>query len=140
MLTQRISTLLFGMAVCIAVPLAGRVSAQIPQQFTNLKTLPKDIKRADLIQFMRGYATDLGVRCNHCHVGENPASLDGYDFASDAKEPKRTARVMIAMTQAINTTYLPETGRKPLAEVKCATCHHGAVRPQHLGVRSEPAP
>ncbi len=61
---------------------------------------------------MRGFAGALGVRCNFCHVGEDPDNLDGYDFASDEKEVKRVARAMM--------------------QVQCVTCHHGLQRPVTL--------
>ena len=79
---------------------------------------------------MRGFTGALGVRCNHCHVGPGPATLEGFDFASDAKETKKVARVMIRMTQEINTRLLPQTGRSPLTEVRCMTCHRGVTKPE----------
>ena len=68
------------------------VAAQIPDEFTNLKVLPKDISKREMVSIMRSFAGALGVRCKHCHVGEDPNSLEGYDFASDDPEPKRVAR------------------------------------------------
>ena len=56
-------------------------AGQIPDKFTNLKVLPADASRAEVVRVMRGFASALGVRGNHCHVGENPANLDNYDFA-----------------------------------------------------------
>ena len=61
---------------------ASTASAQIPDELKNLKVLPQDISQKDLVNQMRGFATGLGVRCHHCHVGEPGASLEGYDFAS----------------------------------------------------------
>ena len=43
---------------------------------------------------MRNFASGLGVRCDHCHVGGNPDTLEGFDFASDAKEAKQVARAI----------------------------------------------
>ena len=114
------------------VPLAAPVDAQIPETFTNLQVLPKDTDRRALIGAMRGFAGGLGVRCNHCHVGENADSLEGYDFASDEKEAKRVARAMMQMTREINETLLPKTGRENLLEVTCRTCHHGVTEPRGL--------
>jgi Flp pilus assembly protein TadD len=111
---------------------AGPASAQVPEKFTNLKVLPPAITRAELTQVMRSFATALGVRCNHCHTGGTAASLTGMDFASDAKEPKRVARAMMRMTREINARLLPETGRSPVMEVRCITCHHGVTRPETL--------
>jgi len=111
---------------------APHVAAQIPDKFTNLDVLPKDIGRGELVGFMREYASALGVRCIHCHVGEDPNSLDHVDFASDEREPKRVARAMMRMVQQINGTLLPATGRSMLLEVDCHTCHHGLTRPRAL--------
>jgi hypothetical protein len=110
------------------------VQAQIPQTFKNLEVLPRDIPRQALITEMREVAGSLGVRCNHCHPGGNPETLQGVDFASDSLESKRVARVMMKMTREINQTFLPQTGRDRtrLAKVKCITCHHGALRPETL--------
>ncbi len=106
--------------------------AQIPDSFTNLKVLPKDTPKRELVARMRGFAGALGVRCNYCHVGEDPNSLQGYDFASDEKETKRVARVMLQMVSEINGRLLPATGREHLIEVGCVTCHHGVQEPQTL--------
>lgn len=121
--------LLAGALLAFAAVPAG---AQIPDQFTNLKVLPKDIAKRELVGMMRGFATGLGVRCNHCHVGEDPSSLEGYDFASDDKEAKRTARVMMKMVREINGTFLPQTGLENPAQVECVTCHRGILEPQSL--------
>jgi tetratricopeptide (TPR) repeat protein len=103
-------------------------AGQVPQTFTNLQVLPKDIPRAELVATMRGFAGALGVRCTHCHVG--PDNLEGMDFASDDKEKKRAARVMLRMVRAINADYLAKLpdadGRE---QVGCITCHRAAARP-----------
>ena len=116
----------------IAALSAVSAGAQIPDEFTNLQVLPKDTEKPALIEAMREFAGGLGVRCNHCHVGENGDSLEGMDFASDDKETKRVAREMMRMTREINATFLPRTGREDLLAVNCRTCHHGVERPQDL--------
>ena len=118
---------------------AAPAPAQIPEKFTNLQVLPRDIPREELVRVMRGFTGALGVRCNHCHVGPGPATLEGFDFASDDKETKRVARVMMRMTQEINTRLLPQTGRSPLTEVRCMTCHRGAAKPELPAPASMPA-
>lgn len=102
--------------------------AQIPETFTNLQVLPKDTSRRDLVGIMRRVATNLGVRCNHCHVG--PDDLQGMDFATDERPTKKAAREMFRMLNGINAAVkaLPARDRaRP--EVTCATCHRGAQRP-----------
>lgn len=41
---------------------------KVPDKFTNLKVLPKDIGKDDLVTTMRMFARSLGLRCNPCHV------------------------------------------------------------------------
>jgi polyisoprenoid-binding protein YceI len=118
-------------------------SAQVPEKFKNLEVLPKDISRKDLVQTMRGWASALDVRCGHCHVGGNPDTLEGVDFASDEKWEKRTARAMLRMVRAVESGYLQPLESRPLAPgaqaepevtLTCATCHHGLRRPEALDV------
>jgi tetratricopeptide (TPR) repeat protein len=111
---------------------AARAGAQVPDTFTNLKVLPKDISHDELVQTMRGFANALGVRCSHCHVNTKPEDLKTFDFAADDKETKRVARTMMRMTREINASLLPETGRTPLRTVACMTCHHGLPQPEQL--------
>ena len=105
---------------------------QIPDTFKNLKILPKDTPKAELVSVMRGFSNALGVRCNHCHVGENAATLEGFDFAADDKEPKRIARVMMSMVQEINKEEIPKSQIKDPAQVRCITCHRGVQKPRTL--------
>lgn len=110
----------------------GLTGAQIPDTFKNLKVLPADISKQDLVGQMREFAGALGVRCTHCHLGETPGSLEGVDFASDEKEEKRVARGMMKMVREINMTLLPGSGLEKPLEVGCITCHRGVQRPQTL--------
>jgi tetratricopeptide (TPR) repeat protein len=111
---------------------SGPASAQIPDEFTNLKVAPKDISKRELVGMMRGFASALGVRCKHCHVGESADSLEGFDFPSDEIEAKKVARAMMKMTQEINDRLLPTTGRDSLLQVRCVTCHRGLEEPESL--------
>lgn len=115
-------------ALALPVLLASAAPAQIPDKFTNLKVLPKDISKAELQSTMRGFAFALGVRCEHCHV-EKP---DGKkDFAADDKEAKKTARIMLEMVAAINRDYIAKASATP-TQVQCVTCHHGLAEPRTL--------
>ena len=106
-------------------------SAQIPDKFTNLKVLPKDIAKDKLVDVMRSYTSALGVRCSHCHDGEEGKPLSTYDFASDVKTAKQKARIMMNMTGDINKKYLSALTKfkDDVLEVKCVTCHRGATQP-----------
>lgn len=118
--------------VLVASP--GPAVAQIPDEFKNLKILPKDISKRELIDVMRAFSGSLGFRCHNCHVGEPGPSLDGYDFASDEKKNKGVAREMMKMVADINDKYIApmKTGNDPKVRVKCRTCHHGQERPRSL--------
>jgi tetratricopeptide (TPR) repeat protein len=128
-----------GMAGALAMG-AWRAEAQIPERFTNLQVLAKDTSRKDLVGTMRGWTSALGVRCGHCHEGGNPDTLEGVDFASDAKWEKRAARVMARMVSAIAENHLQRLEARPLAggaappaiRVECATCHRGLARPESI--------
>lgn len=102
---------------------------QIPDEFTNLTVLDQGMSRPELIGLMRSFSFDLGVRCNFCHVGEDPADLTGYDFASDEREPKRVARGMMRMVSRINSEHIPDAGRTDGTQVGCGTCHRGVSNP-----------
>lgn len=123
-------------AAAILIALAAvRAAAQIPEKFTNLQVLPKDITRQNLVPIMRGFALQLGVRCEHCHVGEGN-DLSRFDFASDARPAKATARRMLAMVTAINDTWLAGVGEATptgAPRVTCFTCHRGVLKPASAG-------
>jgi hypothetical protein len=122
--------------------------AQPPPAPTNLQVLPKDSSRRDVVAVMRTFALGLGVRCQHCHVykGDDPNDLSTFDFASDEKTPKATARTMMRMTYAINAEHLKGIGEpaKPGAsKVTCYTCHRGDKLPASqapLPPRPTPSP
>jgi hypothetical protein len=92
--------------------------AQIPDKFTNLQVLPKEIPKSELVSIMRNYAGDLGVRCGFCHTGGDPNTLQGVNFASDENDKKKTARLMIRMVQSINQDQLTKLGKKTIAAGK----------------------
>ncbi|MGE0450941.1 MAG: c-type cytochrome [Vicinamibacterales bacterium] len=99
---------------------------QPPAPPQNLQVLPKDMPRPELTATMRSFSQALGVECSHCHVTEP------RDFASDAKQTKKTARVMMQMTMHVNEMLASGVG-KPAAEVtkvQCVTCHRGKAIPE----------
>jgi hypothetical protein len=95
---------------------------QLPDKFTNLKILPKDIDKNDLIRTMRTFSQSLGVRCDHCHVLQQ----DKKDFASDAKREKQTARNMMKMVHRLNADFFDY---KDAPKATCFMCHHGEHKP-----------
>jgi hypothetical protein len=116
-------------AFALLLPTAGGISAhdehEIPDTFTNLKVLPKDITKQQMRDLMKGFGRSLGVDCEHCHASKTPGGHD-LDFASDDKETKKVARVMIHMMNDINVKVrsISDDGR-----VSCWTCHRGEEAP-----------
>jgi len=109
--------------------------AQIPDEFTNLKVLPKDISKQELIGTMKGFAIGLGVRCWYCHKGEGD-DFSTFDFASDEKKTKQAARLMLEMVRTINADFVSKvpheetgSGHGQHVTVTCMTCHRGQPKP-----------
>jgi len=139
---ERVSAVLVALIVCVVALAAQTPPAQAPAgappqgpppgpppKPKNLKILPSDIDHDQLIAIMRGFSGALGVRCTHCHVGQesDPRSMD---FASDDKDEKTTAREMLKMTEAINADYIRKiSDNDPDANVMCLTCHRGQKEP-----------
>jgi tetratricopeptide (TPR) repeat protein len=119
--------------VAVSGLVARGLAAQIPEKFTNLEVLPADISRPALVMAMRRIAGSLSFRCNNCHVGGDPNTLEGVDFASDSLETKRIARQMMRMVKAINRDYLAGiSDSADRVEVTCLTCHRGVTRPEAI--------
>lgn len=101
-----------------------------PPSFTNLQVMPRDTGAGELVATMKGFTRALGVRCQHCHVGEEGMALELFDFAGDVKPQKATARSMMRMVQEINTRLdaaVPNKSKQ--ARVSCWTCHAGRTTP-----------
>ena len=112
--------------VCLSVigVSATRIFHENP---VNLKVLPKDISEKQLNKIMVEDCGDgLGVTCNYCHVEDKAANK--FDYISDAKPEKDTARSMMRMTLELNKKYFgqakPVLGDTTLL-ITCYTCHHG---------------
>ncbi len=118
----------FGVSIAVAQTAAPAPPPNLTPPFKNLQVLPKDITREQLLTNMKFFAQSLGVRCTFCHVGEEGKPLSTYDFASDVKKEKRTARKMLAMVHRINSQ---DFGVTDFAQVKvtCFTCHRGSEHP-----------
>lgn len=127
-----VQTTLMGL---LFIGLADSIEAQQwswPERAENLTELPADFPPERLSAVMRGFTSALGVRCSHCHVGEEGQPLSAYDFVSDANPNKNTARVMYRLLGAVND-HLDEiepTGEE--VNMWCHTCHQGRPRPQTL--------
>lgn len=122
--------ILFMISSFLILNTAGQATKDEHPQATNLKVLPKDISHDELIKTMRNFSAALGVKCGACHAGTPTA--DGkmdFDFASDAKPEKSTAREMMRMVKAINTKYLDKMDRGNMEHITCVTCHRGSMKP-----------
>lgn len=122
------------LSVLVAGPVASGAAQGPPERFENLKVLPDTITRQELLGLMGSFTRALGVRCSHCHVGEEGSPLSSYDFPSDDKLTKRKARAMLRMVLAINGEHLSSVeGRAdPSVRVECVTCHSGRTTPRQL--------
>jgi hypothetical protein len=115
-------------AILLLAGAASARTAQLPQKFTNLQVVPKDISQADLVNAMKGFTRALGVRCEHCHVGEGN-DLSKFDFAADTKPAKGVARKMMQMTGTLNDAVKDVGAPSKEPKISCFTCHRGAVKP-----------
>ncbi len=123
------------LALAITAP---SVSAQPgkfpPDSLRNVRVFAKSTPPQQLIGAMRNFSGALGVRCTHCHLGEEGKPLATVDFASDDKRTKLVARQMMQMVGEINRRLDSIPGRVAGGPaVTCATCHRGVARPIALG-------
>ena len=119
------------MLVLILSPMGDLANAQIPDEYTNLQVLDQKIEKSEHVNIMRSMSGALRVRCVYCHVGEDGASLEGFDFASDEKPTKVIAREMMRMTNSINSTIGEiQSAHETKVKVECVTCHRGQERPR----------
>ena len=118
----------------LLVFITGITSAQVPDKFENLKILPKDISKKELISTMKSFTNALGVRCYYCHVAEEEKDFKTYDFASDDKTHKQKARIMMRMVGSINKELQSKLTQYSdyIMKVNCLTCHHGQNEPKLL--------
>ena len=95
---------------------------------------PNPVHRGQRLRaVMTGFTRALGVRCNHCHVGEEGQPLSTFDFPSDENPNKDRAREMLRMLGDINEhlSKIEPSGTEPV-NMWCHTCHHGTPRPMRL--------
>ena len=115
----------------VALPLTGQQWSW-PERSENLQQLPADFPGERLRAVMTGFTRALGVRCAHCHVGDEGQPLSSFDFASDDKVEKRTAREMLALLGSVNSHLQRIEPTGEAVNMWCHTCHRGRARPQTL--------
>jgi tetratricopeptide (TPR) repeat protein len=108
---------------------AGAPAQDAPK---NLKVLPKDWTRPQVIQVMQNFTAALGVGCEYCHVEKEGAPPD---FASDDKKEKDRARAMMKIAQDLNARLPTDLGEPAdqLTRIGCITCHRGMPEPKQIG-------
>ena len=117
--TVSLSTL--GIAVPSQTPAAPAAAQEqtVEQVQKNIKVLT-GMPQSQLIPAMNFFAASLGVRCNYCHVNNNGQ----WDYASDEKEEKATARRMVKLV--LDTNKSTFNGNP---QVSCWTCHRARTSP-----------
>ena len=134
-----ITGLLAGVVFMASMTTIQQIPQQSPAQqpaaevkYTNLKVLPKSIKKATLDRTMREWGAALGVRCNFCHA--NNPTTNKTDFALDTKPEKLMARKMYQMATKINKKYFAAVkdslGMMKETGVTCNSCHKGTAHPK----------
>src|ERR1044071_7973283 len=130
--------------VTVVLTVVNRTSAQNPttpsttapaektveQTQTNIQVL-KGLRESQLIPVMNFMGASLGVRCAYCHVNKDSK----WDFPSDEKAEKKTAREMITMVIGINKANF--RGNR---DVSGYTCHRGRTSVVHTLSLPLPAP
>ncbi len=99
-----------------ASPGGEKTAEQVKKNIQVLKGLPA----SQFSAVMDFVASSLGVRCSHCHVQDST----GWQYDSDDKQSKRTARKMMQMVMDINAKTFAGS-----PDVNCYTCHRGSTEP-----------
>jgi len=127
-------------AGCAAIQQQKAAEVRADQgEFKNLKVLRQNITHDELIATMRNFTRSLGVKCDHCHVALPAGSKEHFDFASDAKDEKNVARVMMKMAREVNVQFISQINEQGAA-VTCYTCHRGKTVPESQAPEPPPAP
>ena len=118
----------------ITAPAQTPAAAAAIQEKTLGETHPKiqvlkGLPESQLGLVMNFVAVSMGRRCDYCHVNNSGK----WDWESDEKEEKLTARKMMTMVLAINKDNF-----RGNTSVSCFTCHRGRTSPQ--GSPSFPLP
>jgi len=101
---------------------SGPTEKTVEQTQKNIQVLT-GLPASQLVPVMNYMGSSLGVKCTFCHVKQG----DKWDFVSDEKPEKGTAREMIKMTLELNKVNF-----KGRLEVSCFTCHRGDEHPARV--------
>src|SRR6476659_3231756 len=127
---------LIGSSVSVNAGFMPQAAQQTPPAATQTAPAEKTVEHSQkyihvlnglpasqLVPVMNYMGTSLGVKCTFCHV----LNGDKWDFASDDKPEKGSAREMIKMVQGINKANF-----KGNPAVGCITCHRGSEHPMRV--------
>ncbi|PYS67688.1 MAG: c-type cytochrome [Acidobacteria bacterium] len=106
---------------------AEKTAEQVYKNIQLFKGLPE----SQFLPVMNFMNASLGVRCDFCHVNKD----GNWDYVSDEKAGKKTARKMIEMTGGINKNVFEGN-----PEVSCYTCHRGRTSVSHTLAMPLPTP
>jgi mannose/fructose/N-acetylgalactosamine-specific phosphotransferase system component IIB len=89
----------------------------------NLQVLDKNMSKDDIKKTMEGFAAQLGVKCQFCHVNE--------EYEKDDKKQKSDARKMIKLVLEMKARK-PEFFKTTVKEtaIQCSMCHRGRPQPE----------
>lgn len=99
----------------------------------NLQALPKTMTGQQVHDLMEEWSRQLNTKCDGCHAYDrNRLGPDGklaLNYADDSKDMKRVARMMVTMTDLINTNYIAKVEGSGVP-VSCGMCHRGDIGAQ----------
>jgi Photosynthetic reaction centre cytochrome C subunit len=99
-----------------------RPAEQVYKNIQVLKGVPAD----EVLDRMKFFTIELGVRCEFCHVTAEGSKIPGFGaFSKDDIDAKKTARKMIQMVGTIKTNFFD--GKE---SPTCWTCHRGNKTPE----------
>ena len=104
----------------MSLPPGGDDDKPAEQVYKNIQAL-NGMPAKDLGMVMQFMRSSLGVRCSFCHVHDDKTNK--WNWESDDKDEKATARKMINMVKGINKDYF-----EGFSAVSCFTCHQGSNR------------
>lgn len=87
----------------------------VEQTHKNIQVL-KGLPESQLFPLMNFVRVSLGVNCEFCHVRNG----EQWDWASDAKDEKKTGREMMQMVLSVNKQSFGGNNA-----ITCYTCHRG---------------
>jgi photosynthetic reaction center cytochrome c subunit len=102
-----------------ALAILGAVSMHAEQKNVQMLT---NLSDSQIGTVMDNFTASLGVHCDFCHVRNEQTKA--WDFPSDAKQEKKTARDMIRLVLDLN-----EKNFHGHVVVGCYTCHMGKEHP-----------